>query len=109
MTVEAETLKDIRRQVLEFIEEYDNDSDLDKVLDFLDSAIEGRNRCISTVIVTMTYHVDVLHKANDLESEVLRAAEGFASDCMYDDIDFDFQDSEPYTGKESFDISTEDL
>lgn len=107
MTVEAETLKDIRRQVLEFIEEYDNDSDLEKVLDFLESAIEGRNRCISNVLVTVTYSVDVLHKANADRSEIYSAAEEWVSDwgSNPDDIDFDidFDRSETYTGSGSYD------
>ena len=108
MTVEAETLKDIHRQVLEFIEEYDNDSDLEKVLDFLESAIEGRNRCVSTVLVTVTYSVDVLHKVNADESDICSAAEEWVSDwgSSPDDIDFDIDfdnRSETYTGSGSYD------
>lgn len=74
MNEQAKSIKKIKDLLSEHIDTYGGTRTSVDAMGYLEDAFSECNMIVSRVLVTKTFYVDVLHKENEMESNVMHEA-----------------------------------
>lgn len=87
MNIELDELQKIAQQLDYFMRDYGNSPALEVAAEAIAEEITKRDFTISRVLVTQQWYVDVKHRRDELEHNILDAAEEFTQFSAEYDVD----------------------
>lgn len=86
MNDQAKSMKKIKDLLSEHIDTYGGTRTSVNAMGYLDDAFSECNMIVSRVLVTKTIYVDVLHKENEEESNVMHEAIEYTNGVVHDGV-----------------------
>lgn len=86
MNDQAKSIKKIKDLLSEHIDTYGGTRTSVDAMGYLEDAFSECNTIVSRVLVTKTFYVDVLHKENEMESNVMDEAVEYTLGAVHDHV-----------------------